>query len=69
MKLTGNRCQCGTCGAYFSRTSVFDKHRTGDFGTDRRCMTEAEMLAKGMRLIDGVWHGKAGAHQWVRKAA
>ncbi len=61
MKLTGLRCQCAACGAYFSRTSVFDRHRTGDFGKDRRCMTPEEMQRKGMRLVGGLWRGKARA--------
>jgi len=62
MKLTGHRCQCAACGKYFSRVSVFDKHRTGDYGKDRRCMTTEQMETKGMRLTEsGVWVGKARA--------
>jgi hypothetical protein len=62
MKLTGHRCQCAACGKFFSRSSVFDKHRTGEYGGGRRCMTTAEMEAKGMRLTEsGVWVGKARA--------
>jgi hypothetical protein len=49
MKLSGNRCQCTRCGTYFNRVSTFDKHRIGRFGIDRRCMTAAEMAAKGWR--------------------
>lgn len=59
VKLTGHRCQCAACGKYFSRVSVFDKHRTGNFGRDRRCMTTEQMQARGMReLTLGVWVGK-----------
>jgi hypothetical protein len=62
MKLTGHRCQCAACEKYFSRVSVFDKHRTGDYGKDRRCMTTEQMEAKGMRRTEsGVWVGKARA--------
>jgi hypothetical protein len=61
MTLTGNRCQCAACGRYFSRTSVFDKHRTGDFGKDRRCMTDDEMQQKGLRIVGGLWRGKPRA--------
>lgn len=69
MKLTNTRCQCGGCGEYFTATSSFDKHRTGDYakpgakaGT-RRCLAPAEMEGKGMvRRTDGVWAGSV----WVR---
>lgn len=63
MKLTNHRCQCAECGKYFSRTSSFDKHRTGKYGegaekSKRRCMTDAEMRAKGMATTStGVWLG------------
>lgn len=62
MKLTGHRCQCAACEKVFSRTSVFDKHRTGEYGKDRRCMTTEEMQAKGFTLTSaGVWVGKGRA--------
>jgi hypothetical protein len=58
MKLTGDRNQCSGCKAYFKSTHAFDKHRTGDYGKDRRCRTTEEMLAKGMYLgDDGFWRG------------
>jgi hypothetical protein len=48
LRLTGNRCQCPTCGDYFGSARGFDRHRIGTVGTtDRRCMTEVEMLAAG----------------------
>jgi hypothetical protein len=46
-KLTDNRCQCRACGEYFSCADTFDRHRIGQFGIDRRCMTAAEMDAAG----------------------
>ena len=56
MKLTGDRNQCQACKAYFNSTRAFDKHRTGDFGHDRRCLAEPEMLAKGMaKNTAGFW--------------
>lgn len=59
LPLKGNRCYCRSCDKYFSRISVFDKHRTGEFGKDRRCMTDDEMVAKGMHTDAlGVWRGK-----------
>ena len=58
MKLTGDRNQCQGCKQHFNSTAAFDKHRTGDFGVSRRCLTEAEMLAKGMdRNAAGFWVG------------
>lgn len=56
LPLTGNRCQCPTCGAYFSRVRAFDRHRVGTIGIDRRCLTEAEMIARGwQRNAAGYW--------------
>lgn len=60
MKLRGDRNQCQGCKAYFNSTHAFEKHRTGDHGKDRRCMTAQEMEAKGMVLgADGFWRGSA----------
>lgn len=56
MKLTGQRNQCPTCAEYFNSNAAFDKHRTGAFGVDRRCMTVDEMTAKGMsKGASGFW--------------
>lgn len=56
MKLTGDRNQCPTCRLYFNSTSAFDKHRTGAFGIDRRCLTAPEMEARGMTANEaGFW--------------
>jgi hypothetical protein len=46
-KLTGCRCQCLTCGDYFGNVRGFDRHRVGEHGVDRRCLTEAEMIETG----------------------
>jgi hypothetical protein len=60
MKLNGARNQCRGCKRYFNSNGAFDKHRTGDHGVDRRCMTDEEMIAKGMVLRDdGFWRGEA----------
>lgn len=57
--LKGNRNQCPTCHQYFNSTGAFEKHRTGTFGVNRRCMTPSEMEAKGMFLKpDGFWIGE-----------
>lgn len=57
--LRGSRNQCQSCKQYFNSTGAFDKHRTGKFEVDRRCMTVEEMEAKGMVLRDdGFWIGE-----------
>jgi hypothetical protein len=54
--LSGDRNQCPACSKYFNSSLAFEKHRTGQFGIDRRCMTTEEMLEKGMsEKIDGFW--------------
>lgn len=56
--LRGQRNQCPTCGLLFTRNSVFDKHRVGAFGKDRRCATIPEMEGRGMFVgSDGFWRG------------
>lgn len=55
-KLTGNRCQCTVCGEVFSRERAFDRHRVGEHGVNRRCLTLGEMRARGWkRNKAGVW--------------
>ena len=57
-KLRGNRNQCSGCKQYFNSNGAFSKHRTGQHGIDRRCMTADEMRAVGMILRpDGFWIG------------
>ncbi|WP_160803633.1 hypothetical protein [Nitrosomonas sp. GH22] len=56
LELTGDRNQCPTCNEYFNSTAAFDKHRTGKYGVDRRCLTVQEMNNKGMSKNDaGFW--------------
>lgn len=58
--LRGDRNQCAGCDELFNSTHAFEKHRTGEHGKDRRCMTRDEMLARGMVLgADGFWRGSA----------
>lgn len=60
MKLTGDRNQCQGCKEYFNSGFAFDKHRTGDFGKDRRCRTTNEMLERGMSKNEaGFWISSA----------
>lgn len=56
--LNGDRNQCTGCNRYFNSTGAFEKHRTGKYGVDRRCLNEEEMIAKGMSINrDGFWIG------------
>ena len=60
MRLTGDRNQCQGCKQFFNSLFAFEKHRTGEHGKDRRCLTPDEMLAKGMSLN--------GAGFWITSA-
>lgn len=69
MRLSGDRNQCQVCKGYFNSVAAFDKHRVGPHGDGRRCLDEAEMLAKGMaRNGAGFWVGSpmasAGDRYW-----
>jgi len=55
-KLTGCRCQCCACGEYFGSVDVFDRHRVGEYGVNRRCLSVDEMSAMGWeRNGRGFW--------------
>jgi hypothetical protein len=65
MKLTGDRNQCQGCKEYFNSTFAFDKHRTGDFGVNRRCKTRDEMEGMGMSINHaGFWISSAYGGPW-----
>ena len=54
--LNGDRNQCPGCNEYFNSTFAFQKHKTGEFGKNRRCRTVQEMLEIGMsQKPDGFW--------------
>jgi hypothetical protein len=56
MNLTGQKNQCRGCSQYFNSNFAFDKHRVGNHGHNRRCLTTEEMIAKGMSLNkSGFW--------------
>lgn len=66
--LNGNRNQCQSCKEYFNSTGAFDKHRTGEFGKDRRCRTKDEMTAIGMsQKEDGFWITKKMPQEVIDK--
>lgn len=59
MKLSGDRNQCPGCSVCFNSTRAFEKHRVGDHGVNRRCLTPTEMLERGMaKNAAGFWVGK-----------
>lgn len=67
MRLTGHRCRCHACGEHFRRTSIFDRHRSGQY-TQRRCLTSAEMTAKGMTQdANGVWYSGSASRTWPKQ--
>ena len=60
MRLAGSRNQCGGCREYFNSNTAFEKHRTGEFGVNRRCLTPDEMIAKKMsKNAAGFWVSEA----------
>jgi hypothetical protein len=60
VKLSGDRNQCCGCGQFFNSTFAFEKHRVGEFGKDRRCLTVPQMQAKGMSVnAAGFWISSA----------
>jgi hypothetical protein len=68
MKLNGDRNQCQGCKEYFNSTHAFDKHRDGDHGVNRRCLSADEMTAKGMFIAaDGFWRGSAMPQSVIQK--
>jgi len=57
MKVSGDRNQCAGCAELFNSSAAFDKHRVGEYGIDRRCLTPEEMEGKKM--------AKNGHGYWV----
>ena len=56
--LRGDRNQCPGCSEFFNSTNAFEKHRAGDHGIDRHCLSVAAMEIKGMHKgADGFWRG------------
>jgi hypothetical protein len=66
-KLTDSRCQCAGCGEYFNSDSAFDKHRIGEFGKDRRCMTTAKMREAGMSKNAADWWVIEPFQKWSKE--
>jgi len=75
-RLTGNRCQCPTCGEYFNGVQPFDKHRAGRYAKpgewqgNRRCLTVADMEARRfIRNAAGFWCERASAEHAMQPRA
>lgn len=67
-RLLGNRNQCQGCKQYFNSNGAFEKHRIGQHGVDRRCMTTDEMEKSGMLLRpDGFWIGEQMLRYWGKE--
>jgi hypothetical protein len=62
---------CTACGAHFTSLELFDRHRVGRHDPDeRRCLTVAEMKAKGWRVDGrGRWTDPARATRAQRRFA
>lgn len=68
--LTGQHNQCPSCMLYFNSNAAFEKHRIGDFNkrpSERRCMTQEEMLTSGMALNARGWWVTALNPEWAAK--
>ena len=67
--LTGDKNQCAGCSEYFNSSLAFEKHRTGEHKDNgRRCLTAAEMMAKGMALnAKGFWISEAYPTELLEK--
>lgn len=56
LPLYTDKCRCMACGEYFNSSSAFTKHRVGPLGHARRCLTPAQLRARGWFLTDtGHW--------------
>ena len=75
-RLTGNRCQCPSCGERFNGVAGFDAHRTGEYAKagqrqgSRQCLTVAAMTARGwIRNGAGFWVTDSHAQRAARQSA
>lgn len=68
--LSGNRCQCPTCGELFNGVAGFDAHRIGPFDGKRNCLPVAEMTVRGWTQNDaGFWVTDSNAQRAVKHPA
>jgi hypothetical protein len=56
-RLTGSRCLCRGCNEYFNSVYAFDRHRIWASLIVQRCLTDEEMVGKGMSVnASGFWY-------------
>ena len=65
-ELRGKRCECGACGLFFTSVTSFDEHRVGPV-EDRRCLTPAELIEKGLVLRDDHFWGSPPMDEAARE--
>ncbi len=65
------KCLCRSCGLYWTSEAAFAAHRVGEYGINRRCLTQDELRAKGFAPNEGgYWRKPAPADAFKnRKAA
>ncbi len=66
LTIASKRCQCPTCGEYFTNEKNFEMHRSGVY-PKRRCVPPGQLVTKKgkarLRLnADGVWTRAEGAY-------
>ena len=59
----GRMEHCPACHQTFTGATAGDMHRVGTHGVDRHCLTETEMLAKGMG-VDSRGRWKSSDESW-----
>lgn len=48
MSKTIHKVQCSACGKFFVGDTLFDYHRVGEYGKNRRCLSTEEMQEVGL---------------------
>jgi hypothetical protein len=66
-RLTGQQSLCRACNQLFASTYSFDCHRAGTYRPlTRKCLTHAEMRAKGMTVNRfGFWVSEARKYERI----
>lgn len=60
LKVNHTYCKCSGCNKYFKSVSAFDKHRYSKNREPRRCLSDEEMIKKGMAInSSGYWISEA----------
>ena len=62
------KSECRGCLKVFRSVPEFDRHRIGDFGPYRRCLTTEEMYERGWKFLDPFWQSPHTAKNAERLA-